>query len=121
MTDQEVFDKVVLALRKQGRKSTKLNRYGHRTCRYRGDYGRKCAAGHLIPDELYDRRMEQLGWTSVVERWPELQVMAIPNWLVCDLQAIHDNKPVQNWESCWQELANEHGLTYTPPERTNND
>ena len=121
MTDQEVFDKVVLALRKQGRKSTRLNGYGQRICRYRGDYGRKCAAGHLIPDELYDRRMESNNWFSIVMMWPGLQAIGFPGSLVYALQCIHDFEPVQNWETCWQELANENGLTYTPPERMNND
>ncbi len=54
MTKQETFDTVVRALLQQGRASR--NESGK--CRYRGPYGAKCAAGHLIPDELYTLDLE---------------------------------------------------------------
>lgn len=53
MTLQETFDKVVNGLRKQGCRSLKNGR-----CRYRGDNGRKCAVGMVIPDEDYNPDME---------------------------------------------------------------
>ena len=124
MTDQEVFDTVVTALRRQGCKSVKRvasPRADQCTpvCRYRGENGTKCAVGHLIPDELYDRRMEGLCWTSIVLMSPELYNMQLSNRLVCRLQEVHDCAPVRNWESCWREVAHKYGLTYTPPENEN--
>lgn len=58
---QVVFSKVYLALLQQGVPSTAP----HPTkltprCRYRGDDGNKCAIGHLIPDTMYDEKLE--GW-----------------------------------------------------------
>jgi len=48
MTKQETFDLVALALVKQGGPSVMFGR-----CKYRGDNGRRCAAGHCIPDSDY--------------------------------------------------------------------
>lgn len=58
LTDQEVFDKVYLGLHSQGFRRS-INE--HNMCRYRGDYGRKCAAGWIIPDNLYSDKMESEG------------------------------------------------------------
>ena len=54
MTGQEIFDSVLAHLRKQGDAS--LNASGK--CAYRGEGGTACAVGCLIPDELYDPRIE---------------------------------------------------------------
>lgn len=54
MTRQETFDTVVRAILKQGKPS----RDAIGACYYRTHGGLKCAAGHLIPDELYDPKME---------------------------------------------------------------
>ncbi len=101
MTKQETFDKVVRALRAQGRKSL---RAGGITCAYRGGEGGKCAAGHLIPDDKYDPAME-----GIAVRTDEEMVDLLPDvtWrsellrrairseghdleLVRDLQRAHD-------------------------------
>lgn len=64
MTNQETFDIVARALIKQGRPAFDNLRTGG-ACRYRFalEDGTilKCAAGHLIPDEKYDPRMEGVG------------------------------------------------------------
>lgn len=52
---QALFDRVVLALRKQGRPSVSSITAG---CRYRGDAGARCAVGHLIDDAIYDDELE---------------------------------------------------------------
>lgn len=54
MTEQEIFDKVAEHLQKQGHRA--LNEDG--VCVYRGKNGTKCAVGALIPDELYDSKIE---------------------------------------------------------------
>lgn len=53
MTEQELFDKVVAHLRKQGVKSVENGR-----CRYRTAEGLKCAIGILIKDEDYSTELE---------------------------------------------------------------
>lgn len=63
MTKQEMFDQAVGGLIKQGRRAH--NKYGD--CKYRTDDGLKCAFGMLIPDEIYNPKME--GWS--VTSWME--------------------------------------------------
>jgi len=64
MTNQEIFDKVLNALREQGIPSR--NDYG--TCMYRGNHDLKCAIGHLIPDELYTPDIEKFGMIKLIEQ-----------------------------------------------------
>lgn len=54
---QLIFDTVVPKLLAQGGRSMGT-RIGSMRCAYRGEKGRKCAVGHIIPDELYDRELE---------------------------------------------------------------
>ena len=114
MDEQETFDRVVAALRNQGCKSAASDEHGREAYHYRGRNGTKCAVGHLVPDELYGEWMEQLGWARVVERSPAIAALGLPNDLVCDLQDIHDDEAVSDWEVLWQELADKYHLTYTP-------
>ena len=53
MTNQQIFNKVAKHLLKQGRRARDGN-----GCAYRGENGTKCAVGCLIPDALYDDRLE---------------------------------------------------------------
>ena len=121
MTDQEVFDKVVTALRKQGRRSSMMQphpEYGSQEiCRYRGPRGVKCAAGHLIPDELYDEEMEGKDWNSIVENWPSIAALNLPTDLVSEFQYIHDHHSIGDWETFWGVLAEKYSLAYTPCSR----
>ena len=56
MNAQEVFNTVVTGLRKQNAVSETPSG----GCAYRGEHGRKCAVGMLIPDDEYDPRKEGL-------------------------------------------------------------
>lgn len=63
MTLQEIFDKSVTGIKTQGRLSQGPVNPGNGkpgVCYYRhpDDAAVRCAVGHLIPDELYDRKME---------------------------------------------------------------
>lgn len=49
LTRQEIFTKVLTALRAQGVASYDASGDG---CQYRGPNGTKCAVGHLIPDDF---------------------------------------------------------------------
>lgn len=76
MTAQEIFDTVVTRLRAQGAQAWDLG-----VCKYRAPDGRKCAVGHLIPDCIYDRRMEDMFVGSVLDQFPAVR----PYLLATDL------------------------------------
>lgn len=84
MNSQEQFDTVVRNLGKQGKPATDANGY----CVYRAPDGSKCAAGQLIPDDVYRYGMEGIGIGSVIEENPDLQWLDKP--LVRSLQSAHD-------------------------------
>ncbi len=111
MTQQEIFDKVWHAMRKQNEKSTGyLDR--RERCRYRGPNGLKCAAGHLIEDKDYSKTMEGHTFGNSVH-WPkELMHHRV---LVVKLQNAHDDANPNNfWDSFREEakaVAKEFGLT----------
>lgn len=97
MNAQEIFDTAAVGVIRQGRQSA--NAFG--TCVYRGPNGRKCAAGFLLPDEVYDPSMDcddeetgqGTGWSNLVKRFSSrLPVDLINNSdLIADLQSCHDN------------------------------
>ena len=59
-TAQKVYDTILFGLRKQAAPSIEMvNEWP--ACRYRSKDGKKCAAGMLIPDELYDPGFETWG------------------------------------------------------------
>jgi hypothetical protein len=93
MTNQEVFDKVVVHLRSMASQSVRLDG----VCAYRGIDGLKCAIGIFIPDDVYSPDME--GPDNGVERLlnnfnlPELK--EIPIDLLKRLQSAHDSG--DNW------------------------
>ncbi len=90
MDAQQIFDRVARHLAKQGRQSmTSLG--GDKICAYRGRAGLKCAAGVLIRDREYQRRMEgnnvrDLDADDLLPKRlrPHLD-------LLMDLQAAHDD------------------------------
>jgi len=55
LTLQEIFDKAAIHLLTQGKPAVTPDR---NKCKYRTDEGLKCAVGGLIPDDLYDSRIE---------------------------------------------------------------
>jgi hypothetical protein len=56
-TMQQTFNEVWEGLKSQG--FARSRRSG--SCSYRGDFGRKCAIGHLIPDALYCESLDTEG------------------------------------------------------------
>lgn len=108
LTNQQVFDKVVTALRAQDCKS--LNDEGY--CVYRGKNDTKCAAGHLIPDSLYTISLE----TFIVPQLDHIfEPMIEDTKFLRELQRIHDIYPVEDWEWAWKNCAKNYNLVYTPP------
>lgn len=92
MTEQEIYDTVCAHLAKQGMRSIE-----HGRCQYRDRAGRKCAIGCLIPDDLYDPRMDSVAGNyasrllSEFPRIGELFAGIRPNFLDC-LQQAHDTQ-----------------------------
>lgn len=89
MTKQELVDFVAVHLFTQGRQSISRG-----TCKYRGPNGLKCAAGAVLPDELYKKNLENNGWSSLTYR-PRKPLPDIHMVLISDLQRVHDN--AGNW------------------------
>jgi hypothetical protein len=110
MGDQEIFNQVYLGLKAQGFKcSQSSSGYG---CVYRGTDGRKCAVGHLIPDELFN---ENLNTESVrlveVQRMLPFPVTGDNFLLLIDLQNAHDGGlDPEYMDICLRDVADGYGL-----------
>ena len=88
-TPQEVFDYIVSHLLKQGKRSYGAYPDDTRTegCLYRGPDNLKCAAGCLIPDDLYSKELEGDSWGSVSRK---LNCHENHAYLISQLQKAHD-------------------------------
>lgn len=123
MNKQEIFDKVYTELFKQGVPS--VDPYG--TCLYRGPNGTKCAVGHLIPDELYDEKMNKLGVDSLPDS--VLQYIGANSEnsfgvlsLLRYLQDVHDMALTVSfalWHEEMQRVAKEYKLEFKFPKELN--
>jgi hypothetical protein len=111
MTNQEIFDFVVRALLKQGRPA-----YDGNQCRYRTSDGRKCAIGHLIPDEKYTPAMESYSPTrEVVYKGLPFEASGILQVFLKDLQFTHDSPACRGldgprWVEAFAEEAREFAI-----------
>jgi hypothetical protein len=92
VTDQEAFNIMAAHLLRQAARS----RLGER-CAYRGDGGRKCAIGILIPDDQYrdDFENRSVSELMVDEGLPCLHGLTLA--LLKLLQAIHDYSDPIDW------------------------
>jgi hypothetical protein len=105
---QEVFDKVATHLLRQKEKSVALfNQFSYPLCAYRGENGTMCAVGCLIPNEKYHTGMEGWNVDFVTKDLPEL---AQHIYLLQNLQSIHDNEDVEQWEDKLRCLGEENNL-----------
>lgn len=85
-TEQELFDFVVKALAAQEYKSADSS-----GCRYRtmvNGKSCKCAAGHLIPNELYKESIEGSSWRGALRILTEIPPTHLG--LISNLQHAHD-------------------------------
>lgn len=89
-TNQETFDQAVLGVLEQGAPSLRVAINGKIDCVYRGEDGRKCAAGHLIPDSWYRFCMEGKSVKSDTPAGIALLQLGYSLSLVHRLQAAHD-------------------------------
>lgn len=109
MTEQEIFDKAAAHLLEQGKRARENGR-----CCYRASVSGtvlKCAVGALIPDELYDPRLEGLpairGFPESVGE-SELRRKVV---LLGSLQIVHDQFHEDSWKGELTKLAKAVGLS----------
>lgn len=88
---QGAFDKAVRGILAQGRRSFSI---GNGVCLYRSGDGCKCAVGHLISDEEYNKEFESLGAINLIERFEisSLKPFCFKEGFdfIGDLQSVHD-------------------------------
>jgi hypothetical protein len=126
MNKQEVFNTVARHLFIQGKWAAEFNQEGYdqackesafygfgipqesdyMTCRYRTDDGLKCAIGSLIPDEVYNPAMDNVGGVyGLAQEFPQVmeQLFDITDdndinlGFLGALQSVHDSQ--HNWKS----------------------
>ena len=101
---QQVFDFVANHLLRQNQKALQ-----HEICKYRVENSDlKCAAGCLIPDDIYDPKMEGTRYHGLIPKY------AFPNehvYLIEELQSIHDSESVKDWKEQLNILAKKNNLT----------
>ena len=100
-TEQEIFDQAVKHLLTQNAVSTGSDG----SCKYRGDNGLICAAGCFISDDEYGPEMEGKNWGSLSTPQKHIE-------LISDLQIIHDDCLVEDWESELVDLAKGYDLIF---------
>lgn len=95
MQAQEVFDTAVSGIIKQGRQSySDTDNQWIESCLYRGPNGTKCAAGFLIPDEVYTPFLEGHNWGEISHKFPNLDKH---KHLIESLQIIHDEQTSEDF------------------------
>jgi hypothetical protein len=107
---QEIFDKVLLAILKQGRPSM-VGRAMGAGCRYRQNISGKaadgaCGIGHLIPDDMYKPKwdgheLNDTGFSVLVKQDPDFKLALqaggveiseeVPRDFLQELQGAHDD------------------------------
>jgi hypothetical protein len=113
---QKLFNKAVRAIRKQGQPS--VNEYG--ICSYRGINGNRCIFGWLIPNKMYNKKMEYRSASILLMEFPKLKNHLkrmygdIDSDFFNELQLIHDSALVhwgmKDFENDVQKFANKYSL-----------
>lgn len=88
-TKQETFDQSVGGILAQGGPAIQARAHGME-CRYRTASGRKCAAGQLIPDDMYSPLLEGLTVSPGVRPGVLIVELGYDTRFVMDLQRLHD-------------------------------
>jgi hypothetical protein len=122
LTRQEIYDRVKTHLLRQLQKSE--GRWREPKSMYRSRDGLKCAVGVLIPDELYDERIESVSVVGGVEvdlrcrlLWRILRRAGIARTrgnlrLLSDLEAVHDHDRPRYWRKAIEYIARREGLRH---------
>lgn len=101
MTAQEIFSKSATHLLRQRAVSrTEFVGGGGTICAYRGRNGTSCAVGCLIPDDIYDKKMENLQVLCLIHLPGIPDLLGAGNIEILEaLQLVHDQKAVSDWET----------------------
>jgi len=99
-TTEEVFEYIKHHLLTQMKKC--VNDRG--LCLYRNEQGLKCAAGCLIPDDLYNPDLEHERWSALVR---QQFAPADHKQLIQRMQYMHDERPVSDWKLALDKLEDE--------------
>lgn len=99
---QEVFTLLKDHMLNQNEKSFDVDSGNIKTCAYRGANGLKCPAGVLIPDDEFNGNMEGATWEQLAA---EDGVSTAHKHLIMQIQRVHDDIPVEFWESELLEVA----------------
>ncbi len=112
MKRQEVFDTVARHLLTQRKKSYCM-RNGRQACLYRGPHGLRCAVGVLIPDELYDEKMEHQDVTFGPVRAALTKIGISPacHDMLADMQYLHDESAPRAWKQGLAKIADVHKVS----------
>lgn len=142
ITNQQAFDAALFGIRKQGYvRSVRSVNDRTRVCMYRhpGDSSIRCAAGHIIPDDVYDPKMENATIRQIfndnlcedaeldatprnlpITGWLRRQVEGgLDIRLLMALQSAHDETlnlticPIAAFEKRMERIARGYGLHYT--------
>ncbi len=108
--DQDIFNRVWNGLKSQNfEQAVAVSMWGKSVCVYRAADGKKCAAGHLIPDHMYRSDMEG-GNIKNFECFRDLDNESMA--LIQELQRRHDatSDPIEMKKGL-QKIATEHDLT----------
>lgn len=101
-TEEQLFDYIadhLLAQRKRSINIEKHDTFSNEFCAYRGNDGLSCAAGCLIPDDLYEEKMEHQNWDDITCDFPLLQPKNKKlDIIIKNMQHLHDTMPVEKWE-----------------------
>ena len=111
--NQEIFNRVVIHLRKQGERS-RGSVSGK--CVYHAPDGKKCAVGVLINEAYWSPQIEGVGVhiyrvKNAVAKSLGTYAAALPIPMLRYLQGVHDHTPVGEWESEFREAAILYSLT----------
>ncbi len=110
MNTQEAFNKICDHLMTQNSKAVSIQG----DCRYRGEDGKMCAIGCLIPDDVYSSGMEgkNVRGTLFDGNEPLRRLFAdIDFGMLGDCQDVHDQEPLSSWANKLRDIAAWHGLT----------
>lgn len=118
MNKQELYNKAVTHLITQNCQSYDSER---EFCSYRSPEGLMCVIGALIPDDLYDPKMEGVAVNGLLAAFPEvkrfLEVESEEDdFFLRSLQDVHDDYVSYNTKHCLDKLrsvAVDYGLNYS--------
>lgn len=110
MITQELFDTIYLGLQAQGwQRSFDAQRD---LCMYRGPEGRKCAIGQAIPDDEYDRAMDDdvVGVFNCDDFHRQDMFLNLTKDQFNELQWAHDNNEPDGMRAAFVNIAGKYGL-----------